>query len=86
MKFNRVRGNLKALFTLGFILTLLASTSGGFICYYGYSWARQATYPLWEFGQWMMLFGLANLFVLACVFFQIRKLTSILKESGGTKV
>jgi hypothetical protein len=70
----KIRKNLRALFVLGFVLTLLASIGGGIILILGWYRAPNAAMPIWRFGQWMMLFGLANLFVYTCLFFLIRSL------------
>ena len=72
---TKTRRNLRALFAVGFVLTLVASIGGGFILALGYSRAG-VTQPMWKFGQYIMLLGLANLFVYLCIFFQVRRLMS----------
>ena len=69
----KTRRNLRALFTLGFIITLLASIRGGLTLALGYS-QPSITQPMWQFGQYAMLLGLTNLFIYLCIFFQVRKL------------
>jgi hypothetical protein len=72
---HKARRNLNALFVLAFLLTLLASASGGYVLVAGYSHPDVTfTMPAWEYGQFLMLLGLANLFVYACIFIQIRGL------------
>lgn len=72
---TRTRRNLRALFALGFMIALVASVGGGLILAIGYSRAS-VTQPIWKFGQYVMLLGLANLFVYLCIFFQVRRLLS----------
>ena len=69
----KTRRNLRTLFALGFIITLIASIGGVLILALGYS-QPSITQPMWKFGQYVMLLGLANLFVYLCIFFQVRKL------------
>jgi hypothetical protein len=69
----KTRRNLRALFALGFIITLIASIGGGLILALGYS-QPSITQPMWKFGQYVMLLGLTNLFVYLYIFFQVRKL------------
>ena len=77
----RVKKNLRALFVLGLALTLLATVGGAVILTLGYSRAPNAAQPVWKFGQWIMLFGLANLFVYVCIFLQIRGLMRLSDRS-----
>jgi len=70
----KIKKNLRALFVLGFTLTLLASIGGGIILGLGWYRAPNAMTPIWKFGQWMMLFGLTNFFVYTCLFFLVRSL------------
>ena len=70
---HRTRRNLRALFILGFVLALMGSIGGGIILALGSSHPG-VTQPLWKFGQFVMLFGLANLFVYMCILFQVRRL------------
>ena len=69
----KTKRNLRALFILGFLIALVPSIGGGLILALGYS-RPSVTQPIWKFGQYVMLLGLANLFVYLCVFFQVRKL------------
>ncbi len=70
---TQTRRNLRALFALGFIITLVASIGGGLILALSYS-RPSIMQPMWKFGQYVMLMGLTNLFVYLCIFFQVRKL------------
>ncbi len=72
---TKTRRNLRALFALGFILTLVASIGGGLILALGYSQPSVAQ-PMWKFGQYVMLLGLTNLFIYLCILFQVRRLMS----------
>ncbi len=72
---QKARRNLRAIFLLGFILTLMASIAGGYILVVGHSRPDVTfTMPAWEYGQFLMLLGLTNLFVIVCLFIQFRKL------------
>jgi hypothetical protein len=71
----KMNKNLRAIFVLGLILALLPSISGGYIFAFGYLRAPGTTMQVWEFGKFIMICGLANLFVYVCLFFQIRKYT-----------
>ena len=71
----KTRRSLRALFALGFVITLVASIGGGLILALGFSRAS-ITQPMWKFGQYVMLLGLINLFVYLCIFFQVRRLMS----------
>lgn len=73
---TKTRRNLRALFALGFIITLVASIGGALILALGYSRAN-VTQPMWEFGQYVMLLGLTNLFVYLCILFQVRRLMAV---------
>ncbi|MBI2924755.1 MAG: hypothetical protein HYY24_03515 [Verrucomicrobia bacterium] len=77
--------NLRALFALGFVLSSLAAVGGALILALAYSRAPTATQPLWQFGQYVMLVGLANLFVYACLFFQVRKLTTQVADFAASQ-
>ena len=68
--------NIKALFALGFFIAVACSVAGGAVMILGHSRAPQATIPVWEHGKFMMLCGLCNLFVYACLLFQFRTLTA----------
>ena len=72
---RRVRSNLRALFVLAFFLSLLMSGSGGFVLAFGWS-HQNITFkmPAWQYGQFLLLLGLANVFIYICLFFQVRKL------------
>ena len=72
---TKAKKNIRALFVLGFILAILTGISGGYIMVFGYLRAPGVTMPVWEFGKFIMICGLANLFVYVCLFFQIRKHT-----------
>lgn len=69
---GKLKKNILALFALGFILALLAGIGGATILVMGWYRAPNAVQPLWKFGQWVMLFGIVNLFVYVCLFFQFR--------------
>ena len=79
---RRVRRNLKALFVLAFFLSLLMTGSGGFILAFGWS-HQDITFkmPAWQYGQFLLLVGLANVFICICIFFQVRKLLG--REHSG---
>ena len=54
---------------------MMASIAGGYILVVGYSRPDvKFTMPAWEYGQFLMLLGLTNLFVIVCLFIQFRKL------------
>jgi len=69
----KTKRNLRALFALGFLIALVASIGGGLILALGYS-RPSVTQPIWKFGQYVMILGLANLVIYLCVFFQVRKM------------
>ena len=72
---QKARRNLKALFILAFLLTLMMSVSGGYVLAAGHSHPDVTfTMPAWEYGQFLLLAGLVNLFVYACIFIQVRRL------------
>jgi hypothetical protein len=72
---HKARRNLKALFILAFLLTLMMSASGGYVLAAGHSHPDVTfTMPVWEYGQFLLLAGLVNLFVYACIFIQVRRL------------
>jgi hypothetical protein len=72
---HKARRNLRVIFVLAFLLTVLASVSGGYVLVAGHSHPDVTfTMPAWEYGQFIMLFGLTNLFVYACIFFQVQRL------------
>jgi hypothetical protein len=73
---QNVGKNIRALFALGYILALLPAIGGGFIMAFGYLRAPGASMPTWEFGKYIMISGLVNLFVYICIFFQVRKVSS----------
>jgi hypothetical protein len=67
--------NLKALFALALLLTLLVSVCGGFMSVAGNPHPdRTLTLPVWESGQFLLHLGLTNLIVYACIFLQVRVL------------
>src|SRR5258706_10180730 len=72
---TKTKRNLRALFALGSINTLIASIAGALIFVLWYS-STNVVQPLWKFGQIVMFLGLGNLFVYICIFYQIRRLTS----------
>ena len=72
---QKVKRNLKMIFLLAFLIAVLASVSGGYVLIAGYGHPDVAfTMPAWEYGQFIMLFGLVNLFIYLCICFQVRKL------------
>jgi hypothetical protein len=79
-RLQKTSRNLRAIFLLGFILTLLASVVGGYILVVGHSRPDVTfTMPAWKYGQFLMFLGLTNLFVIVCLFIQFRKLTREVK-------
>jgi hypothetical protein len=70
----KLKKNIRSLFSLGFILALLAGIGGASLFILGWYRAPNVVQPLWKFGQWMMLSGIINLFVYLCLFFQVRRL------------
>jgi hypothetical protein len=80
---SKITRNIKALLTLGFTVTLVASVGGGFMLVFGYSRAS-VTQPMWKFGQHLMILGLTNLFIYLCIFFQLRKLSSEVSDHRVT--
>lgn len=81
-RIERIRRNLKALFVLGIVLTLLSGLGGGAILVLTYP-RPEVTKPLWEFGQMSLLLGATNGFVYFCLLFQLLKLRSSLKGVSG---
>jgi len=79
----KARRNLRALFVLGFALTILPSISGGVLCYLGYTRSPGAEFPLWKAGQMVMLFGLTNLFVYTLLLGQVRRLVSFINGNSA---
>ena len=75
---SKTRRNLKALFALGLVVTLIPSLSGGLILALGYS-HPEVTKPIWEFGQYAMIIGLINLAVYLALIFQVRRLVRGMK-------
>ena len=70
---TRTRRNLRALFALGFVMTLVVSIGGGLILALGYSQAS-VTQPIWKFGQYVLILGLLNLAVYLGLWWQARTL------------
>ncbi len=70
---------------LGFFLSILCGMMGAIILMLSLKRAPTATYPLPEFGKFVMLSGLCNLFVYVMLFFQLRKLLAISKSEGQQK-
>jgi hypothetical protein len=82
---SNARRNLRALFVLALLLTLLLSVCGGYMLIVGHSHpAVTLTLPTWEYGQFLLLYGLTNLFVYACIFLQVRGLTRAASNEIGT--
>ena len=76
---SKARRNLRALVILGFVLGLVASIGGAVILIAGWQ-APNVTQPLWQFGQYVMLLGLCNLFVYIGIFFQARRILTGLTD------
>ena len=72
MKSESSARNLRALFVLGFVVSLLASIGGGLLLLLGYS-HPEVVQPLWKFGQYAMFLGLVTLAIYTGIFFQIRR-------------
>ncbi len=70
---QNVTKNIKALFLLGIVLALVPGIFGAYMLAFGYLRSPGSKMPIWKFGQYTMLLGLANLFVYVCLFFQVRK-------------
>jgi hypothetical protein len=71
----KARRNLNALFVLAFLLTLLMSACGGYMLIRGNSRLDvKLTMPAWEYGQFLLMLGLVNLFVYVSLCFQVRRL------------
>ena len=65
--------NLRGLFVLGLILSIIPTFAGGVILALG--WSRPSfTQPMWQFGQYVLLLGLTNLLVYTWLYLQVRKL------------
>jgi hypothetical protein len=77
---TKQKRNLRALFILAFLLVIFTSAAGGLILYLGYPHPG-VTQPLWEFGQWMLFFGLVNLLIYLGIFFQTRTLRKVPDET-----
>jgi hypothetical protein len=72
---RKAKRNFRATFLLGFILALMPSIAGGIVLFVGHSRPDvMFSMPAWQYGQFIMLFGLLNLFVYVCLFIQVRKL------------
>lgn len=71
---DKAKRNLYSLFILGIFIALVASLGGGLILALGHS-RPDVTQPMWKFGQYAMLLGMANLAIYACLFFQMRRLS-----------
>jgi hypothetical protein len=76
---NKTTRNLRALFALGFIMTLVVSIGGGLILVLGYSRAS-VTQPVWKFGQYVLILGSLNLAVYLGLWWQVRALQ---KQTGA---
>ena len=63
--------NLNAVLVLGLVISTIASIGGGLILVMGYS-QTNVTQPIWQFGQYVMIFGLINLVIYVFVAFQVR--------------
>jgi hypothetical protein len=72
MKSDSTARNLRALFVLGFVVSLLATVGGGLILVRGYP-HPEVVQPLWKFGQYAMLLGLVTLAIYTGIFFQMRR-------------
>jgi len=79
---TKTKRNVRSLFILGIVMTLLSSIGGGLILVLAYS-QPNITQPLWKPGQFMMLQGLLNLVIYLALFFQVRILT---KATGAKEV
>ena len=75
---ERIQRDLKALFELGLVLTVLSILGGGVIPVLAYP-RPNITKPLWEFGPVSLLLGATNCFVYACLLLQLLKLRRSLK-------
>ena len=71
--------NLRALFALGFIMTVVATIGGGLVLALSYSRAS-VTQPMWKFGQYVLILGLLNLAVYFGLWSQVR---ALLKQTGA---
>jgi hypothetical protein len=71
--------NLRALFVLGFVVSLLASVGGALLLLLGYP-HPEVTQPLWQFGQYAMLLGLLTFAIYLGIFLQIRR---VLRSRDG---
>ena len=71
--------NLRALFALGFIITLFMSIGGGLIVEFGYT-VPNVTKPIWEFGQYVLIAGSLNLALYFGLWWQVRSLRKQMGE------
>jgi hypothetical protein len=72
MKPQSLPPNLRALFVLGFVVSLLAGVGGGVLLLLGYP-HPEVVQSLWKFGQYVMLLGLITFVIYLGIFFQIRR-------------
>ena len=69
---------------LASVLALGTSVVGSYTLFIGNSKPLATlTLPVWQYGQFLMLFGLANVFVYACIFLQVR---GLIRERDGNAV
>ena len=78
----RIKRNMRALLALGVLIALLASIGGAFIWALG-SARSEVTQPLWKFGEYVMLLGVANLCIYSGIFFQVRRLTRAARDDNA---
>jgi hypothetical protein len=64
--------SLRALFVLGFVVSLAASVGGGLLLLFGYP-HPEGVQSLWKFGQYAMLLGLITFAIYLGIFFQMRR-------------
>jgi hypothetical protein len=72
VKSSSLPPNLRALFVLGFVVSLLATVGGGLLLLLGYP-HPEVVQSLWKFGQYAMLLGLITFALYVGIFFQIRR-------------
>ena len=72
MKSQSLPPNVRALFVLGFVVSLVAIVGGGLLLLLGYPHPEVAQ-PLWKFGQYAMLLGFITFAIYLGIFLQIRR-------------
>lgn len=76
---SKLRRNLRALFVLAFVVSVVAAGGGGCLLALSYS-QPSVSQPLWKFGQYVLILGALNLTVCLGLWWQVR---ALLRKAGA---